>query len=160
MKPNNCRWFMPAIFILLSAGATAEETSHGEHGEAHHGHKNQIAGFIGITGEDRRDRAITLGVDYTRWLTPTMGIGIGVERAFGDLDFTVVAVPLSFRFDRWKFFAGPGTEHSHGHTEFLIRAGVEYAFEQSGYEIAPKFMLDIIDGDVVIVGGVAVGFGF
>jgi hypothetical protein len=159
MKPSFSRWVLPTIVYLLSAGAIAEESAHGGHGEAHH-HKNLVAGFIGITGEDRRERALTLGVDYTRWLTPTMGIGVGVERAFGDLDFTVVAVPLSFRFDRWKFFAGPGTEHSHGDTEFLIRAGAEYAFEQSGYEVAPKFMLDFIDGDVVIVGGVSVGFGF
>ena len=160
MKPAPSRWTLLAASIFLSAGTMAEEPTHGEQGEAHHGHKNLVAGFIGITGEDRRERALTLGIDYTRWLTPTMGIGVGVERAFGDLDFTVVAVPLSFRFDRWKFFAGPGTEHSHGDTEFLIRAGGEYAFERSGYEISPKFMLDFIDGDVVIVGGVAVGFGF
>lgn len=153
---------VPAFVIFLGAGAMAEESSHGEHGEAHHGHKNLIAGFIGITGKDRRDRAITLGIDYTRWLTPTLGIGIGAERAFGDADFTVVTVPLSYRVDRWKFYGGPGWEHSDHHdgSEFLVRAGIEYAFEQRGYEIAPKFMLDFIDGDVVIIGGVAVGFGF
>ena len=157
MKPSNARWALPFIFFVLSAGAVAEESSHGE---AHHGHKNLVAGFIGITGEDRRNRALTVGVDYARWLTPTMAVAIGAERAFGDLDFTIVAATLAFRFDRWKFFAGPGTEHSHGHTEFLVRAGFEYIFEQDGYEIAPRFMLDVIDGDVVVVGGVAVGFGF
>ena len=160
MKTGSMRWLLLTVFILLGTAARGEEATHGEHGESHHHHKNLIAGFIGITGEDRRERALTLGVDYTRWLTPTMGIGVGVERAFGDLDFTVVAVPLSFRFDRWKFFAGPGTEHSHGHTEFLIRAGAEYAFMMDGYEIAPKFMLDVVDGDVVVVGGVAIGLGF
>ena len=162
MKVNCARWMLPAVVIFLGAGAMAEESSHGEHGEAHHGHKNLVAGFIGITGEDRRERAITLGVDYTHWLTPTLGIGIGAEYAFGDLDFGVIAAPLSFRFDHWKFFAGPGWEKSDHHdgSEFLVRAGVEYAFEQDGYEIAPKFMLDFIDGDVVIIGGVAVGFGF
>ena len=162
MKRNKSRWILPAVFALLSAGAMAEESSDAEHGEGHHRHKNTVAGFIGITGEDRRDRAITVGIDYTRWLTPTMGIAIAAEHAFGDLDFTVVAAPLVFRFGQWDFFAGPGWEfpdHNDG-SEFLIRAGTEYIFQQPGYEIAPRVMLDFIDGDVVIVAGLAVGFGF
>lgn len=162
MKRYRSRWVLPAILVLLSAGAMAEESSDAEHGESHRGHKNTVAGFLGITGEDRRDRAATVGIAYTRWLTPTMGIGVVAEHAFGDLDFTVVAAPLVFRFGQWDFFAGPGWEfpdHNDG-SEFLIRAGAEYIFEQPGYEIAPTLMLDFLDGDVVIIGGVAIGFGF
>lgn len=162
MKRYRSRWVLPAILVLLSAGAMAEESSDAEHGEGHRGHKNTVAGFLGITGEDRRDRAATVGIAYTRWLTPTMGISAVAEHAFGDLDFTVVAAPLVFRFGQWDFFAGPGWEfpdHNDG-SEFLIRAGAEYIFEQPGYEIAPTLMLDFLDGDVVIIGGVAIGFGF
>ncbi len=162
MKRYRSRWVLPAVFVLLSAGAMAEESSDAEHGEGHHGHKNTVAGFLGITGEDRRERAATVGIAYTRWLTPTMGIGVVAEHAFGDLDFTVVAAPLVFHFGQRGFFAGPGWEfpdHNDG-SEFLIRAGAEYVFEQPGYEIAPTLMLDFLDGDVVIIGGVAIGFGF
>ena len=45
MKPSNARWMLPAVVIFLIAGATAEESSHGEHGEAHHGHNNLVAGL-------------------------------------------------------------------------------------------------------------------
>ena len=147
------------IAVLLSVGASAEESGHGA---GHHAHDNLIAGFVGITGQDRRERALTFGVDYNRWISPSIGIGIAIERALGDLDFTVVALPVSYRRGHWKFFAGPGWEYSDYYDDniFLGRVGVEYAFEKDGYEVAPKFMLDVIDGDVVVVGGVAIGLGF
>jgi hypothetical protein len=140
----------------------AQESEHAGHGEGEHFHRNMIAGFIGITGEDRRERALTLGLDYTRWVTGSFGIGAGIERAFGDLDFTVYIIPFSYRFGAWKLFAGPGWEDSDHHegTEFLVRGGVEYAFEMGRYEISPKFMIDYIDDDVVLVGGVSIGFGY
>lgn len=153
--------FRISLLALLCSGslAFAEETSHGG---GHHGHKNVVSGFIGITGQERRERALTLGVEYNRWVTPKFGIGIGIERALGDLDFTVIAVPFSYRINSWKLFAGPGWESSEigSGRHFLARLGAEYIIQKEGYEIAPKIMFDIIDGDVVVVGGVAIGLGF
>ena len=85
-----------------------------------------------------------------------------LQRALGDLDFTVIAVPFSYRIDSWKLFAGPGWESSEigSGKHFLARVGVEYIIQKEGYEIAPKIMFDIIDGEVVVVGGVAIGLGF
>ena len=163
MNSTPGKWLATALLVCISATGLAEEGEHGSsHGSGHHAHKNMVAGFIGITGEDRRERALTLGVDYTRWLTPNLGVGVGAEYALGDLDFLVVAVPLSYRTGAWKFFVGPGFEDSEHHSgnEFLVRAGVEYAFQKPDYEISPKFMLDFVDGDVVVVGGVAIGLGF
>jgi len=150
------------LFLVSSIGQAAEESSHSEHGEAEH-HKNRVAGFIGITGEDRRERALTLGVDYSRMLGRSFGIGIGIERAFGDLDFTVLTIPVAYHFNNgWKVFVAPGVENAdhNDENEFLVRAGIEYAFEMDGYEIAPVFMLDFIDGDVVVIGGMALAWGF
>ena len=151
-----------------------------DHGDDHHAHKNLIAGFIGVTTEDRRDVGLTLGVDYTRWVTDSFGVGVGIERVLGDFDFTVLAIPFSYRINhRWKVFAGPGWDRadhdnpenpknpksrsgdsSSDHTEFLVRVGVEYEIPMDGYELAPKLMLDVIDGDVVVIAGLSVGFGF
>lgn len=168
------------LYALALAAATAavsvraEEPSHGVEGEGEHFHRNVIAGFIGVTGEDRRERALTLGLDYNRWVTRSFGVGFGVERALGDLDFTVYTVPFSYRFGACKLFAALGWEdqdhhqsaghgegsEQHGGNEFLVRAGVEYAFELGRCEISPKFMIDYVDDDVVLVGGLSIGYGF
>lgn len=173
MNVDKLRLFL--VVLLFQAGLTfAESSEHDDTAGAEHFHRNMIAGFIGITGEDRRERALTLGVDYTRWVTQSFGIGFGAERAFGDLDFTVYTVPFSYRVGAWKLFAAPGWEDSdhtesvdHGEqaehaggTEFLMRAGVEYAFEVGRHEVSPKFMIDYVNDDVVLVGGVSIGFGF
>ena len=153
-------------------------SGHSEEGDHGHHHKNILSAFVGVTGEDRRAEAFTIGLDYNRWVTPSFGVGAGVERAFNDPDFTVWTVPLSYRWGSWKLFAGPGWEvledddnaHSpvsrsgdgsgEGGTEFLVRVGVEYAIPVGRYEIAPKLMADFIDGDAVFVLGVGFGLGF
>ena len=45
--------------LAFSPLAYAEE----EHGEHHGFHKNLIGVFVGMTGEDRRDRGFTLGLE-------------------------------------------------------------------------------------------------
>mgnify|MGYP001814479181 FL=1 len=161
MERQVTRCALLVLFMSLSATALAEESSHSEHGEAEH-HKNRVAGFIGITDEDRRERALTLGVDYSRRLSPSFSIGVGIERAAGDLDLTVVAVPVLYHLREWTFFAGPGWEYADDDsaTETLVRAGLEYGFEMDGYEIAPAFMMDFIDGEVVLIACVAIGLRF
>lgn len=57
------------IADLLSSPVWAEEAQHGDHEEEHakehhEFHKNVVGVFVGITGEDRRDRAFTLGLEY------------------------------------------------------------------------------------------------
>jgi hypothetical protein len=173
---NPKRVFCPLVLALATGSLPvwAEVRSHEQPGHGEHFHRNVIAGFAGITGEDRRERALTLGLDYNRWVTRAFGIGFGIERAFSDLDFTVYTVPFSYRFGPWKLFLAPGWEDSDHHEssdhgegsghegggEFLMRAGVEYAFEIGRYEISPKFMVDYIDDDVVLVGGLSIGYGF
>ena len=109
MKRQVTRCALLVLFMSISAIALAEESSHSEHGEAEH-HKNRVAGFVGITDEDRRERALTLGADYSRRLSPCFSVGVGIERAAGDLDFTVVTVPVFYHLHEWTFFAGPGWE--------------------------------------------------
>ena len=154
---------MLALLVLSVSSIcfAAEESSHSEHGEAEH-KKNRVAGYIGITDEDRRERALTLGVDYSRSLSPSFSIGVGIERALGDLDFTVLVVPVAYGLREWTFFAGPGWEKvdDEDGTKNLIRVGLEYGIEMDGYEIAPVFMLDFIDDEVVIIAGVAIGLRF
>lgn len=148
-----------AMLICCGTAAAAEESGHAQ---SHEFHRNTIAGFIGITGEERREGALTLGVEYERRFSEAFGVVLSVERALGDLDFTVLTVPFAWHSGPWTFSAGPGVEFPDhdDHNEFLVRGSVLYVFDRHNYEIAPKFTMDVVAGDVVLLGGVVIGFGF
>ena len=156
------------IGLAMSTNGRAEE-HHGSAAESHeHGyHKNVIAGFIGFTGEDSRsgegrERALTLGLEYERRFSEAWGVLVAAERAFGDLDFTVITVPLVYHRGPWAFSAGPGIElPDHGHEdEFVFRVAGTYGFDRGGYELAPKAGLDFVAGEVVFFAGLVIGFPF
>ena len=165
-----CQVFAPiftSLLLSVSAASLAEE-HHEPAGERHeHGfHKNGIGGFVGFTGEDKRggngrERAFTLGLEYERRFSESFGILIEAERAFGDLDFTVITVPLVYHRGPWAFSAGPGIEiPEEGDDEFVFRVAGVYAFERGGYEVAPKIGLDFVADEVVFFGGFVIAFGF
>jgi hypothetical protein len=144
------------LTLLASAGASASEDSHEGF------HRNFLAVFAGITDEDRRERAATLGIEYERRLSERFGIGALVEHAYGDLDFTIYAIPFAWHTGHWKWYVAPGIENSDHHSgnEFLLRLGVEYAFEVGAYELLPQFDVDFVDGEEVLVLGLTFGRGF
>lgn len=160
----NLRNALPCILLIaIQAGfATVTLASEGvEHEQEHHFHRNTLFGFIGITGEDRRERAGTLAIEYERRFNERWGLAAGGERAFGDLEFTVFTVPVVFHTGNWALYAGPGVEKPDDHSsEFLVRVGVAYEFEAGNVLLSPKFNVDFVDGDAVLVGGLAIGFGF
>ncbi len=124
--------------------------------DAHHS-KNYAGFFVGGTGETRRDRAITLGVEYERALTKRIRVGVVGEYAFGDEDFLIGIVPVSWNINGFGLYAGPGFEHKRGEeTEFLGRVGARYAIEFEQYELAPQINFDWVDGDYVTVIGFSV----
>jgi hypothetical protein len=163
------RRFFSAIAIgLMVSVATLADEHHESADEGHrHGfHKNAIGGFVGFTGEDSRsgggrERALTFGLEYERRFSEAFGVIVEAERAFGDLDFTVVTVPLVYHRGPWAFSAGPGIEIAEdGHEEFVFRVASLYAFDRGGYELAPKIGLDFVASEVVFFGGIVIAFGF
>ena len=164
----------PLLALLLSVQGIAtagEAESHGaghgpgEMASAHeHGyHRNVIAVFLGVTSEERRESSPTFGLEYERRLSPAFGLGAILEHARGDLDFTIAAIPFAYHYGHWKFYAAPGVEFSdeEHNTEFLMRVGVEYAFELGrSFEISPQVDIDFVDGEIVTVLGLTLGYGF
>lgn len=156
--------YWPAALILVGAllaspAIRAEET---HHETPHAYHKNTIGVFAGITGEDRRDRAPTLAIEYERRLNEKFGLGFTLERAFGDLDFNIYVAGAAYHAGPWKFFLGAGIEdagHHHGN-EFLVRGGLERAFEVGSFEIAPQLTVDFVGGETAVVFGVVFAKGF
>ena len=161
MKPNIVLSLLVVLFSWAGP-SSAEESEHSDHLEhGHEYHPNVLFGFLGITGEDRRERAGTVAIEYERRFNERWGLAAGLEHAFGDLDFTVFTVPVVFHSGKWGLYAGPGIEKHHDHdSEFLFRVGAVYEFEVGEIILAPKFNIDFVDGDTVLVGGLTIGFGF
>lgn len=137
--------------------AAEHESGH----RAEHGyHKNLLAGFVGVTHEGRRENGASLGLEYERRLNAKFGIGALAEHTFGDLDFTVYAVPFAYHAGPWKIYAAPGVEDSDDGSEPLVRLGAEYGFEVGSWEISPQLDVDFVDGEEVVVLGVTFGMGF
>jgi hypothetical protein len=156
------RQYRPAALTLVGAlfaspAIQAEEAQHDSH-ESYH--KNTIGFFAGITGEDRRERAPTLAIEYERQLNEKFGVGFTLERAFGDLDFNVYVAGAAYHSGAWKYFLGAGIEDGDHGSESLVRVGLKRASEVGSFEIAPQFTVDFIDGDSVIVLGVVFAKGF
>jgi hypothetical protein len=149
--------FSPASHTALAASEGAAH--HPE--QQHEYHRNALFGFFGLTGEDRRERAGTIALEYERRFDERWGLAAGAEHAFGDLDFTVYTVPAVFHSGNWSVYAGPGIEKPKDHgSEFLVRAGVAYEFEKGDMLISPKLNVDFVDEEAVLVVGIAIGFGF
>ena len=159
------------LLAILGSPAAGLAQEHGEAESSSHGHgfhKNVFGGYIGITGEDAgrgdtgRERAITLGFEYERRFSESLGLGLAAERAYGELDFWVVTVPLVIHNGPWIWSVGPGIEipvHD-GEDEFVFRVSGGYAFKRNGYEIAPKLGVDYVADEFIGLAGVVVAFGF
>lgn len=147
-----------SVFAWLCLfGAAQAET--GTHEDEHAHHKNEIAGFVGLTHEGRDD-GLSLGVEYERRVTEAFGIGALAERTSGDFDYWVFAVPLTLHVDRWKFAIAPGIEKTDEHEHEMARLTAGYEFDLGEAIATPSFSIDFVDGEEVYVLGVAIGFGF
>jgi hypothetical protein len=151
-----------ATALLLSCPAVAEEVpQEDKHGEEHSSHANLIGVFMGMTSNHRREGSFTLGLEYNRRFTKHFGMGLLAENVFADEEFNVYAVGFAYYFSPWKVYVAPGVERSDAHgSEFLVRLGVEYAFDIAGFEVAPQVDVDFVDGEEVFVFGITFGKGF
>jgi hypothetical protein len=153
--------YAQAVDHDASEHETTEHESAAAHEDAHGTHKNILSFFAGVTHGGRRKNGAALGIGYERLLNKKFGIGVLAEHTFGDADFTVYAVSLAYRYDRWKFYVAPGIEDSDAHgSESLVRLSAEYAFEKGSWEISPQLAIDFVDGEEVLILGVVFGKGF
>lgn len=159
---NTRRMLATALLLtVLIPGILCAENAHDEHAGAHDFHSNVLGLFGGITSEDRREGALTFGIEYERRFNQSFGLGVVAERATGDLDFWVYAMPIAFHTGPWKLYIAPGVEDSDHHgSEFPFRVGAEYAFDMGKYELAPQVDIDFVNGEQVYVLGLVVARGF
>jgi hypothetical protein len=162
-----------ALVLLHPSPLVADEPDSGEHGkhdehemgheEPHQGHRHHLAFFVGLTKEDHHDDEETFGLDYEYRLGKSRRTGLGflVDYAGGELETTVVAVPLFFHpVGGLKLMVAPGLEYHNSESEFLIRAGIGYDFHIGKVSIGPSYAIDFVDSEEIEVYGLAIGFGF
>lgn len=157
---NLVKKFTAVSFILTFGVANAQET---EHFPRHH-----LGVFAGVGIEKEHghsESGYALGLEYEFRFNERWGLGVDLERLFGDETdrSEVVAVPLSFHpNEHWRLFFGPGYEFHDKKDKFLIRAGVAYEWElKSGWSLSPEIIADFLDGGAkTYVAGIAIGHGF
>lgn len=146
--------------------APSHSYSPGGHAQDHGGghgahHANHVALFLGSTDSEGHDGE-TYGLDYERRVSDTIGYGVIVDRAEGDVMSTVYGAALFYHLnDEVTFLVAPGIEHAHHEDEFMIRVGVNYGFPVGNYIIAPTIAYDMISGGATAtVYGISFGMGF
>ena len=157
------------LFYNSNAFGQYQDTKHDTHF-----HRNHIAIFTGATTELEREKGtdFTIGVDYVRRFSKSGLLGIGV---FGEVNFDkhtelVFGLPLYFYpTNNFWLRAGPGLdihkkeEKSHSNeTEvgYVIRTGLGYDFEISGFTIGPNLSIDFFREKTSLVWGINIGRGF
>ncbi len=144
-----------AGLLMLGIACLPMAVSAGEHEQ----HANEIAGFFGLSHENN-ENAPAPGLEYERRISDKLGLGVLVEKTWGDIDSRVYAVPLTFHAEEWKFIVAPGIEAKHGHTENLIRVGVGHEFEMTEFKVTPSLSVDFVNSETIYVLGISFGIGF
>ena len=157
--------------------------------EAHEGeehHTNRLAVFLGGTHAEDETQG-TIGLEYERHLAGPVGLALAFEYAGGDFREYILGAGVQINpVGGLIFTLGAGlerrpVEEEHGEEPgtdpevevasnevdggkeslFVFRLGVAYEIELGDrWSLAPQFNLDFVDGEVVEVFGVSVGFGF
>ena len=154
------------VFIATAIFISTAKAGENEHGKLPHHH---LAAFVGVGFEEDKnghyENDTAIGVKYELQFHEKWGVGLDVEKLYGDdTDRAwVVAIPLRFYLDEnWKLFLGPGYELKGDHDKYLTRTGVAYEFDlKDGWSLSPEIVIDFISGGATTyVAGVAIGHSF
>lgn len=134
------------------------------HGELKHHH---VGIFLGDSDERGGGDHFTYGLEYEYRFNQEFGAGAVYEYVDGAHDSDGVSVALAALYYHpyagWRLGAGAGREKvhgSHGGYETLYRVGAAYDFHVGKIGIAPDVSLDRVDGENVLVYGVAFIYSF
>ena len=122
--------------------------------------KNDIVVFIGGTS-NHESTAFTLGIGYQYRISRLIGVGGFLDHAFGDINSTIVAPAILLNVKDFAFLVGPGIEISDDHVIAVLRLGVEYSLELSGFFLKPGLFFDTERNEgASLVYGLSFGYGF
>lgn len=151
-----------ALAFTSSVAFANEEAGHHEYPHHH------VAIFAGGGFErdgNHEENGAALGLEYEVQWSDKWGVGVDVERLFGDGQHRswVTVIPVSFHAtENWRLFAGPGFESHSEKNKLLMRFGIGYEISlNEHWSASPEILLDFIEGGAkTYVIGLAVGYGF
>ena len=169
-----------ALVVLLTA-VPARAQHESEPAEHELESKNELGIFLGaISNLDAGETGPSVGVEYTRELNETFGIGLLAEFArAGEREALVAASFVVRPTAEIKLIVAPGLvvekpldEHASDEPSeagrapgFLARLGIGYEVELSRFSLAPTLYFDLLEGTeggttAHLVYGVSIGFPF
>ena len=150
------------LTLLQSSKASAQEAREPGGDVEEQNFVELFLGGVTKRVEGETDTGVGLGASYVRRLSRLVGVGVLLELTTGEARDAVLLLPVILRVYRGLSFLGaPGVEISPGgETAFALRLGTLYEFELPMVSLSPEFSVDLVEGDVTFVYGVAVGFGF
>lgn len=156
-----CRPLVLAHTLTLTLALTALACApRAEAGEGSHGHHHHAAVFLGATVHDAHAYP-TVGLDYEFLFHEKAGVVALAELILHDPLAQIAGAGLAFHpIAPLKVAALGGMEFADGHSLFLVRGNLEYAFHAGSMGIAPSVSVDYMDSEVLYVLGVALGVGF
>ncbi|MCZ6832202.1 MAG: hypothetical protein O7F11_00500 [Acidobacteria bacterium] len=155
-----------ALFTSVAASEPAEEPLSQSHTHTEH-ERNEIGVFLGVTtggekeGGGKEDATATIGIGYRRNVSRKVGVEFLLEFSGGERRDHVGIVPVNFMVGSGaQLIVGAGWER-HEETEFLWRLGFGYSIVLvPGNTIRPEINVDFVDGEVLVVLGASIGWGF
>lgn len=152
--------------MLGSVCSMADANDEVEHHKDPHHHLALFAG--GGFERDKMGHAengSALGLEYEIQFAEKWGVGLDLEylSGSGTNRSWVAVIPLSYHpSEKWRVFAGPGTEFDSKEDKFLMRVGVAYEIPvHQRWSASPEILVDFIEGGAkTYVLGFSVGYGF
>jgi hypothetical protein len=167
------KWFcssaaLAALTLGFAASAPASEAHEGgtesHEGEAEAHHRHHVGLFLGaaVRDEEETESGFAVGVEYEYRPVPTLGLGVLVEGARGELREVLVVAPVAiYPWRGLRLVAAPGAEiPDEGEAEFAMRLGIGYRIPVGRFSVFPEFNADLIEGKPTYVFGATLGFGF
>lgn len=125
------------------------------------GHDKRLGAFLGWSNQSG-DSGATVGVEFEQRLDELIGLGASLEFAGGDLDSTLLVIPIYFHFlQDWAFVLAPGLYNRSGELDGMVRFGADYFLHFDGnWVLVPQARLDLVDGEEVFSLGASFGASF
>jgi hypothetical protein len=164
------------VFLICPAAPLAAQN---DHADEHHFHHNHVAVFVGGTTALNEEKggttSFTVGADYERRVTATLGVMAVADLSIGNHKRQWLAAAMfAYRpLDELRLAIGPGlelvdTDETSGGTTitktkayFVVSSRASYEFHVGKLSLSPTLGLDFIgETKTSFVYGLAVGYGF
>lgn len=162
-RPTAWKAALAALLLPVAASAWAQEPASPQAAEADEPGPHHLSVILaGTHVPEAEEMGFTIGLDYEYRISRTLGLGLVVEHAFGEIGATTLLGVADIHLFRGLIVqTGPGVEFIESESFFVYRLGVVYEFELGdNFTLSPQVHYDFSGAENAIVFGVAFGRAF